>query len=122
MKSRLSLRLLTFAICLCLVSRMTCVKAAGQCVSQASNYGKALKGHTFDKFKVPLPADCLTRCEDEPRCQSFNYVMEDNACELNNRSKEARPDDYVTDLTRIYMTVQFNRGMCSYRENSNSQG
>jgi len=49
---------------------------------------------------------------NEPRCQSINYVMEENICELNNRSKEARPEDYVTDPGKIYMTVPFNKGMC----------
>lgn len=116
MKTHPFLRLLTVASSLYLVSRMSRVKAAGQCGSQSSSYGKALIGHTFDKVKVLMPADCLIRCENEPRCQSLNYVMEDNTCELNNRSKEARPADYVTDPSRIYMTTYFKRGMCSYRE------
>ncbi|XP_078363220.1 uncharacterized protein LOC144647310 [Oculina patagonica] len=109
MKAHLFLRLLTVASFLFLVSRMSRVKAAGQCGSQSSSYGKALKGHTFDKVKVPLPGDCLIRCENDPRCQSLNYVMEDNICELNNRSKEARPADYVTDPSRIYMSNNFKR-------------
>ena len=50
------------------------------------------------------------RCENKPRCQSYNYVLEEKICELNNRSKEAGPEDYVTDPARIYMTVQYNRG------------
>lgn len=115
MESFLFLRLLTVVISLYLVSRMLYVEAAGQCESQRTNYDKALKGHTFDKVKVTSPADCVIRCENELRCQSFNYVMKDKTCELSNRTKEARPADYVADLGRIYMTIQFNRGMCSYR-------
>ena len=40
--------------------------------------------------------------------------MEENICELNNRSKEVRHEDYVTDEERIYMTVPFNKGKCSF--------
>ncbi|KAJ7384403.1 hypothetical protein OS493_021814 [Desmophyllum pertusum] len=104
----MSLRLLT--ISLYLVSRIPHGKAADQCNSRITHYDKALKGHTFDKVKVNSPADCVIRCENELRCQSFNYAMAGRTCELNNRSKEARPEDYVTDPSRIYMTIQFNRG------------
>ena len=41
-------------------------------------------------------------------------MMEENICELNNRSKEVRPEDYVTDKERIYITVPFNKGKCSF--------
>jgi len=40
--------------------------------------------------------------------------MGENICELNNRSKEIRPEYYVTDPGRIYMTVPFNKGKCSF--------
>ncbi len=116
MKQHISARLLIVAISLYLMPRMLQVKAAGQCGSQSSNYGGALKLHTFDKFKISSPDVCITGCQNEARCQSINYVMVESICELNNRSKETRPDDYVTDPHRIYMTVPFNRGMCSCKE------
>ena len=105
-------KLLDLAICL-FFTRTPLIpysKAAGRCSSGASIYGKALKGLTIEKFKANRPFDCTTRCESERKCQSFNYVLGENVCELNNRTKEARPDDYVTDPARIYMTLQFNRG------------
>ena len=41
-------------------------------------------------------------------------MMEENICELNNRSKvQVRPENYVTDPGRIYMTVPFNKGKFS---------
>lgn len=109
----MSLSLLTVAIFLYLVFMMTYVKAAGQCGSQSSIYGSALKLHTFHKFKVKSPDVCTKRCENERKCRSINYVMEESICELNYRSKETRPGDYVTDPRRFYMTVHFNKGMCS---------
>ena len=86
-------------------------KAAGQCNSRGSDYGKMLKGHTYETFKINRPSDCVIRCENDPGCQSYNYKLEEKVCELNNRSKETRPQDYITDLTRIYMTVQFIEGL-----------
>lgn len=70
----------------------------------------------FDTFKVSRPDTCIKRCQSEPNCQSLNYVIEGSICELNDRSKETRPDDYVIDPKRIYMSFPFNRGMCSYRK------
>ncbi|KAL9989354.1 hypothetical protein ACROYT_G003895 [Oculina patagonica] len=109
MKVYIYLRLLTIGASLYLVSRITLGNAAEQCKTQGSFFKKALKRHTFDKFKVNRPDACIKRCQNKPNCRSLNYVMEDNICELNNRSKETSPDDYVTDQKRIYMTVPFNR-------------
>ena len=102
--------LLDLAFCLYFTSLIPYCKAAGRCNSQVSSYGKALKGFTFEKFKANLPADCNPRCESERKCQSFNFVLGEKVCEVNNRTKEARPENYVTDPARIYMTLQFNRG------------
>ena len=86
--------------------------ATGQChYRAASNYDKTLKGHTFETFKADRPSDCVIKCENEPRCQSYNFVIGEKICELNNRTKEARPEDFVTDPARVYMTVESNRGM-----------
>lgn len=116
MRIHICLRSLTVAAFLYLVSQVPVSNAAGQCKSQGSIFNKALKRHTFDAFKVNRPDTCIKRCQSEPNCQSLNYVMEGGICELNNRSKEARPDDYVSDPDRIYMSVPFNRGMFPYRE------
>lgn len=103
-------KLLDLAFCLFFTPLIPYSKAAGQCSSGVSIYGKALKGLTIEKFKANRPFDCNIRCESEPKCQSFNYVLGENVCELNNRTKETRPANYVTDPARIYMTLQFNRG------------
>lgn len=107
-----AMRFLSVASFLHLVSQISNSDATGQCKSQVSTFRKALKSHTFDKFYVNRPDICIKTCMNEPRCQSINYVMEENMCELNNRSKEARPENYVTDPGKIYMTVSFNKGMC----------
>ena len=114
MTHHIYLKFLSVASFLQLVSWIPHSDATGQCMSQVSIFRKALKGHTIDKFHVIRPDVCIKRCQIEPRCQSINYVMEENICELNNRSKKVRPEDYVTDERRIYMTVPFNKGKCSF--------
>lgn len=109
MTHHIYLKFLSVASFLQLVSWIPHSDATGQCMSQVSIFTKALKGHTIDKFHVIRPDVCIKRCQIEPRCQSINYVMEENICELNNRSKKVRPEDYVTDERRIYMTVPFNK-------------
>ena len=49
-------------------------------------------------------------CEEEVKCQSYNFVIGDKVCELNNRTKEARPEDFKPDQTRFYMKRATNRG------------
>ena len=102
--------LLDLVFCLYFTSLIPYCKAAGRCNSQVSTYGKAFKGFTFKKFKADRPFECNILCENERKCQSFNFVLGEKVCELNNRTKEARPQDFETDPARIYMTLQFNRG------------
>ena len=40
-----------------------------------------------------------------------NYVVEENLCELNNRTKEARPEHFRSDPARVYLRRLSNRGM-----------
>ena len=80
-----------------LVSRMAHANAIGKCKSQVSAFQKALQGHTYDTFKVNSPDVCVKRCDKEEKCQSI----------------KARPDNYVTDPRRIYITVKFDKGGCS---------
>lgn len=106
--------LLTFTVSLYLVSWIPLCKASDEC-KRLSSLGKALKGHTFERFKANCPTDCIIRCEKELRCQSYNYVLEEKICELNNRTNEARPVDFKNDPARIYITIQFHRGRFIHR-------
>ena len=75
-----------------------------QCKSaEASVQGKALKGHTFKTSVVRAPFECQVLCESELTCQSYNYFLPGKICELNKRTKEARPEDFVMDENRFYM-------------------
>jgi len=54
---------------------------------------------------------CVHKCNHDIRCQSFNYVVSQGICELNNRTKEARPEDFVQDNDRFYIKRLDGRGI-----------
>ena len=93
---------------ICLISRMYEVEASnGQCKPvERSISGKALKGHTFKELVVRAPFECQNTCENDPRCASYNYFIPGRVCELNSKTKEAKPDDFVTDEQRFYMKCE----------------
>ncbi|XP_022807338.1 uncharacterized protein LOC111344376 [Stylophora pistillata] len=69
-----------------------------------SIYQMILKGHTYKTFKfTPGALECREACLADVRCQSYNVVMFIAICELNNRTKEARPEDFIKDKDRYYM-------------------
>ncbi|CAH3135337.1 unnamed protein product [Pocillopora meandrina] len=78
--------------------------ASQQCHGIYSIYQMMLKGHTYKTFKTtPGTPECRDICLADDKCQSFNFVMFIAICELNNRTKEARPEDFVKDEYRYYM-------------------
>ena len=60
-------------------------------------------------LQTSWPAVCYVN--SNIRCQSVNYVMSRQLCELNNRTKESRPEDFVQDPARVYMTRPSERGI-----------
>ena len=83
---------------------MSCNVFHKQCGDQdeLSIFGKMLRGHTFKRINVSSPIECLQACNRDFRCQSFNYVITQDVCELNNRTKEAAPGDLVPSSYRYY--------------------
>ena len=69
-----------------------------------------LQRHIFKTINVSSGFECLQECHQEITCQSFNYVISQSACELNDRTKEARPVDFVPNTHRYYFTRYRNRG------------
>ena len=82
-----------------------------QCRRERSINGMALQGFVFKRFSVRAFHECDISCEREPICQSYNYVVGENSCELNNRTKEARPEHFLSDPARVYLRRLRNRGM-----------
>ncbi|XP_074606984.1 uncharacterized protein LOC141859978 [Acropora palmata] len=79
------------------------VKDIDGCENFQPIYGGALLQHVYQTLKLPGSIYCLRACDDDIRCQSINHVVHGEICELNNRTKEARPKDFTTDDTKVYM-------------------
>ena len=88
-----------------------CCADAQQCNSAHSTYGMMLRGFVFQESNTANIMSCGQLCYGNIRCQSINYVISRNLCELNSRTKEARPDNYVQDTDRIYVTRPSERGI-----------
>ena len=82
-----------------------------QCKGVQSVYGTMLRGHVFQEHNAANILACSLLCSSNIRCQSINYVISRHLCELNNRTKEARPEDYVQDADRVYLTRPSERGI-----------
>jgi len=95
-----------------LKSRIGESQAASQCqTTEKSIGGMFLRGRTFKSCNVQLP-ECFIRCEEEVTCQSFNFAIGQKACEMNNRTKDARPEDFMPHPIRLYMK-RANNSWCS---------
>ena len=82
-----------------------------QCKPVRSIYGTMLRGHVFQEHNAANILACSLLCDFNIRCQSINYVMSRQLCELNSKTKEARPEDYVKDADRVYLTRPSERGI-----------
>ncbi|PFX17154.1 hypothetical protein AWC38_SpisGene18533 [Stylophora pistillata] len=66
-------------------------------------FGMMLQRHTFRTMKSSIAVECHQACNNDFRCHSFNYVISEELCELNNRTKEARPESFVPNSERYYV-------------------
>ena len=82
-----------------------------QCKRVRTIYGTMLRGHVFQEHNAANILACSLLCNSNIRCQSINYVMNRHLCELNSKTKEARPKDYVQDANRVYLTRPSERGI-----------
>ena len=96
---------------LLLMCQMSCELDTQQCRSEYSIRGMMLKRHIFMAKKTANWLKCVDKCSHDIRCQSFNYVISQDICELNNRTKEARPEDFVQDSDRFYIKRLVGRGI-----------
>ena len=66
-----------------------------QCKTEVNIQGMALKRSVFKRWSVAAPHSCDVKCGQEITCQSYNYNKKYQICELNNRTKEARPENFL---------------------------
>ena len=101
----------TYCILHLLASFTALVMAGAQCRTEISIPGMALDGFVFKIMSATAPHQCEVHCEREITCQSYNYVIGEKICELNNRTKEARPQNFRSDPARFYFRRFIGRGM-----------
>ena len=78
--------------------------------TESSIFGWMLRGHVYDTLLAELPFTCVFKCREDNRCQSFNWVISLLTCEFNNRTKEARPEDFIKNPDRSYYPRDLKRG------------
>nr|XP_058965272.1 uncharacterized protein LOC131791919 [Pocillopora verrucosa] len=103
-----------YAVGLLIKSVLLCCTAAQQWEAtgqrEVSKFGMMLQRHIFKRITGAGLSDvCLRECYADVRCQSFNYVFTQDICELSNRTKEARPEDYVPNPERFYFKRDYKR-------------
>ena len=82
-----------------------------QCIyGTYAEYGTMLRSHVIQEHNAVNILACSLLCNSNIRCQSINYVTGRHLCELNSRTKEARPEDYVQDADWVYLTRPSERG------------
>ncbi|RMX46294.1 hypothetical protein pdam_00000496 [Pocillopora damicornis] len=59
---------------------------------------------------VAAPHICDFLCEREITCQSYNFNRKEQICELNNRTKDARPENFRSDPAWFYIRRLNGRG------------
>ncbi|KAM7438966.1 hypothetical protein ABFA07_011586 [Porites harrisoni] len=91
----------TFVLALLLYSTVTTKCPAGG-RSEKSILGWMLRGHVYDTLLAERPFTCVFQCREDNRCQSINWVISLLMCEFNNRTKEARPEDFIPNQDRSY--------------------
>ena len=98
------------ALVVLVVCQMFCEVTAEDCKhDEYSIFGMMLRGHTFKKLNASSALECLHACNNDFRCHSFNYVFFQRVCELN-RTREARPEDFVPNPERYYFKRDKKRG------------
>ena len=96
-----------FLLC---VSFTNLVTAGDQCRIEINIRGMALKGFVFKRMTVAAPHICDILCEREITCQSYNFNRKEQICELNNRTKDARPENFLSDPEWFYIRRFNGRG------------
>ena len=93
-----------------LASTMEFVTANDQCKTEVNIQGMALKRSVFKRWSVATPHLCDVKCGQEIACQSYNYNRKYQICELNNRTKEARPENFLSAPSWFYIRRLNGRG------------
>ena len=83
---------------------------AQQCPSERSISGWMLQRHVYKTMLADIGLPCWFVCRTDGCCLSFNLSDASRMCEFNDRTKEAKPEDFIPDPDRYYFKKPVNRG------------
>ena len=86
------------------------VSAKEQCRMEINIQGMKLEKFVFKRMSASAPHICDIRCGQEITCQSHNYNRKEKICELNYRTKEARPENFRSAPGWFYIQRLNGRG------------
>ena len=92
------------------VSAIKSITANEQCRTEVNIQGMALKRSVFKRLSMAAPHLCDVKCGREIAYQSYNYSRKYQICELNNRTKEARPENFPSAPGWFYIRRLNGRG------------
>ncbi|XP_068736577.1 uncharacterized protein [Montipora capricornis] len=104
-----TLSLLLISVVICQIVDETKSQQCPAFGSEESILGWMLQGHIYQTMMANIGLHCLLVCLKDHRCQSFNFVMSLHMCEFSDRTKEARPKDFIPDADRYYFRKYINR-------------
>ena len=91
-------------------SFMEFVTADDRCRDDVYIEGMVLRCSVFKRWSVAAPHLCDVKCGQEITCQSYNYNRKYQICELNNRTKEVRPENFLSAPAWFYIQRLNGRG------------
>ena len=94
-------KILMTQVLLCFVE----ITASSECRSFESIHDHALFRHIHKLISGIRIESCAARCDADPFCYSFNYIVPDKACELNNATRATDSEDFLCRSSAVY----FNR-------------
>ena len=79
------------------------------CKTAASIGGFRFPGHTISTHSEPSIWSCFRSCKLKMplKCHSINYNLETFQCEINNRTKNGKPHDFVYRSEYVYLENPF---------------
>ena len=79
------------------------------CKTAVSIRGFRFPGHIISAHSAPSIWRCFRLCELKMplKCHSINYNLETFQCEINNRTKNGKPHEFVSSSEYVYLENPF---------------
>ncbi|XP_029185444.2 uncharacterized protein LOC114953371 [Acropora millepora] len=107
-RKRLNSRSFGWLSVFCILSMCASCDFQG-CKTAASVGGFRFPGHTISTHSEPSIWSCFRSCKLKMplKCHSINYNLETFQCEINNRTKNGKPHDFVYRSEYVYLENPF---------------